>query len=143
MSLGVERCDDLTIGAAGATQLDDASHSLLLGLDRPRVAIASLAGGGIAEGIVAYCLAANGCLREAAVPQALRDHTVVELGEDAHDLTDGGSHRVVGVVSMYLTDCDESTVYVDNRRMCRDVSKCAGSIGSADEPGPLPLPSRD
>ena len=71
MSLGVERCDDLTIGAAGATQLDDASHSLLLGLDRPRVAIASLAGGGIAEGIVAYCRAASGCLYRAALPKGI------------------------------------------------------------------------
>ncbi len=43
----------------------------------------------------------------------------------------------------YLTDCDESTVYPDNRRMCRGISKCAGSVGSVDEPGPLPLPSRD
>ena len=27
----------------------------------------------------------------------------VEFGEDSHDLTDGRSHRVVGVVSMDLT----------------------------------------
>jgi hypothetical protein len=53
------------------TQFDDASHGLLLGLDLPDVAVASLAGGGIAEGIVAYCLAASGCLYRAAPPKGI------------------------------------------------------------------------
>ncbi len=48
------------------TQLDDARHGFLLGFDRPGIAFASLARGGIAEGVVAHCLAACGGLRVAA-----------------------------------------------------------------------------
>jgi hypothetical protein len=102
VSLCVERCGDLTVGPAGTTQLDDASDGSLFRLGRPDVALASLAGGCLAERVVAHCLATSGGLREAAILQALRDHFAVEFGEDAHDLTDGGSHWVIGVVSMDL-----------------------------------------
>jgi hypothetical protein len=62
----VEGCGHLTVGAASTTQLDDPSPGFLLSLPRPSVALASLARGAIAEGVVAYCLAASGCLYHAA-----------------------------------------------------------------------------
>jgi hypothetical protein len=47
------------------TQFDDERRGFLLSLDRLDVAVASLVRGDIAEGIVAHCLVASGCLREA------------------------------------------------------------------------------
>jgi hypothetical protein len=64
--LCVERCGDLTVGKTSATQLDDASDGSLFRLGRPDVALASLAGGCLAERVVAYRFAASGGLREAA-----------------------------------------------------------------------------
>jgi hypothetical protein len=85
--LCVEGCGNLTVGAASLTQFDDASHGFLFGVGRPGVAVASLARGGVAERAVAYCLAASGGLRCAAVAQVLRDHLAVKLGKYLHDLS--------------------------------------------------------
>ena len=63
--LCVEGCGDLTVGAPSLTQFDDARRGFLLSLDRLDVAVASLVRGDIPEGIVAHCLMASGCLREA------------------------------------------------------------------------------
>jgi hypothetical protein len=85
--LCVERCGDLTVGETSATELDDARDGFLFGLNRSGVALASLARGGVAERAVAYCLAASGGLRCAAVTQVLRDHLAVKLGKYLHDLS--------------------------------------------------------
>jgi hypothetical protein len=83
----VERGGDLAVGPASTTQLDDASDGFLFGLNRSGVALASLARGGVAERVVAHCLAATSGLRGAAVTQVLRDHLAVKLGKYLQDLS--------------------------------------------------------